>query len=157
MFRTESKLSVKGILLVTIQPASSHDVEAILELIEPFVVDQLLLRRDRDEILRLTKRGFVARDGTKIVGFASVEVYSRKLAEVQCLAVAKAYQKQGVGKLLVNECIKLARDENILELMAISASDEFLKQCGFDYSLPNQKRALFYRFDAHQEQPSDVP
>jgi hypothetical protein len=31
--------------------------------------------------------------------------------------------------------------------MAISASDHFLKESGFDYSLPNQKRALFYRFD----------
>jgi len=27
--------------------------------------------------------------------------------------------------------------------MAISASDAFLKECGFDYSLPKQKRALF--------------
>jgi len=27
--------------------------------------------------------------------------------------------------------------------MAISTSDDFLMQCGFDYSLPNQKRALF--------------
>ena len=29
------------------------------------------------------------------------------------------------------------------EPMAISASDEFLIRCGFDYSLPGQKRALF--------------
>ena len=28
-------------------------------------------------------------------------------------------------------------------LKAISARDEFLVSCGFDYSLPGQKRALF--------------
>jgi amino-acid N-acetyltransferase len=133
--------------LIKVTHASADHVEAILELIEPFVQAQLLLRRDREEILRLTRRGFVANDGNKVIGFASVEVYSKKLAEIHCLAVAEGYQKQGIGKLLVNKCIQLARDEDILELMAISASDEFLKQCGFDYSLPNQKRALFYRFE----------
>ena len=133
-------------LLIKIESARDEHVDQILELIEPFVQAELLLRRDRDEILRLSKRGFVALYAGDVVGFASVEVYSKKLAEIQCLAVRQEFQKQGIGKRLVKKCIELAEFEGILELMAISASDPFLKECGFDYSLPNQKRALFYRF-----------
>lgn len=133
-------------LLISIKSASDEHIDQILELIEPFVEAELLLHRDRDEILRLSKRGFVAMHDHDLIGFASVEVYSKKLAEIQCLAVRQEFQKQGIGKRLVRKCIELAENEGILELMAISASDPFLKECGFDYSLPNQKRALFYRF-----------
>ncbi len=34
-----------------------------------------------------------------------------------------------------------------MEVMAISSSDEFLREIGFDYSLPEQKKALFYEVE----------
>ena len=138
--------------MIRIVEATDDDVESVLKLIQPFVDQELLLPRDSGEIQRLAKRGFVAREETDegmspVIGFSSVDVYSKKMAEIHCLAVHVDYQHMGVGKLLVAECIELAKREGILELMAISSSDNFLKNCGFDYSLPNQKRALFYRFD----------
>ncbi len=129
---------------IVIRAATAADIDDVLELLTPFVDRQLLLPRGRDEINALLNSAFCAVDGTRIVGFAAVEIYSRKLAELQCLAVHGDYQRHGTGKLLVQHCIKLSRDRQILELMAISASDQFLRECGFDYSLPNQKRALFY-------------
>jgi amino-acid N-acetyltransferase len=129
---------------IVIRPATAADIDDVLELLTPFVDQQLLLPRERAEIKALLASAFCAVEGTRIVGFAAVEIYSRKLAELQCLAVHENYQRHGIGKQLVSHCIKLSRDRQILELMAISASDQFLKECGFDYSLPNQKRALFY-------------
>jgi amino-acid N-acetyltransferase len=35
--------------------------------------------------------------------------------------------------------------------MAISASDEFLRKLGFDYSLPEQKRALFFQLHSRDD------
>ena len=78
----------------------------------------------------------------RCVGFAAVEVYSSKLAELQCLAVHPDYQRTGIGKLLVEQCVARARDLGVMEVMAISSSESFLRGCGFDYSLPDQKRAL---------------
>ena len=127
--------------------AKTEDIDEIMEVIQPFVDAQILLPRNREEIQRLSKRGFVAVCDGRVIGFASVEIYSSKLSEIQCLAVKKEFQHKGVGKLLVADCINLAREEGVIELMAISSSEEFLKSCGFDYSLPDQKRALFYRFD----------
>ena len=106
-----------------------------------------LLKRDVSEIRELIPRGFTAfeqvGDTEKIVGFASVEVYSKKLGEILSLAVDEAYQGLGVGKLLVAACVEMARELGVKELMAISSSDEFLMNCGFNYTLPDEKRALF--------------
>jgi amino-acid N-acetyltransferase len=130
---------------VIIRAAVAEDVPHIAELITPFVAERKLLPRSEQELLELTRNGFVAVDGERIVGFAAVEVYSKKLAEVQCLAVCQTRQREGIGKRLVRQCIRRSRELNVLELMAISASEAFLRDCGFDYSLPEQKRALFYQ------------
>ena len=53
----------------------------------------------------------------------------------------------------IERCVARAKELKIRELMAISASDKFLMDCGFGYSLPNQKRALFVQtFDESHEQ-----
>jgi amino-acid N-acetyltransferase len=139
---------------VIIRAALPTDVPQIAELIAPFVEEKKLLPRTDAELLELTRNGFVAVGGDRVVGFAAVEVYSKKLAEIQCLAVCGSRQREGIGKRLVRQCIRRSRELNILELMAISASEAFLRDCGFDYSLPEQKRALFHQ--PHLEQPEDL-
>ena len=119
------------------------DVGLVYEFLEPFMASGFLLRRDRDELSRLMVYCFGAFSGEQIVGFAAVEIYSKKLAELQCLAVNPGFRRMGIGKSLVSYCCDVAKQVGVKELMAISASDEMFKACGFDYSLPNQKKALF--------------
>lgn len=128
---------------VTIRPASVEDVPAVYQLTLPFVEQRKLLRRSEDDLRELVPNGFVADDQGTVVGFAAVEIYSKKLAELQCLAVDARYQGQGLGKRLVQACVARAKEQNVLELMAITAMESFFQDCGFDYSLPDQKRALF--------------
>jgi amino-acid N-acetyltransferase len=126
-----------------IRLARIDDVPRIAELVEPFVEERKLLRRSQEELRDLARNGFVAEDQGQVIGFAAVEIYSKKLAELQCLAVDAGYQGRGIGKRLVEACIRCAKDHRVLELMAITAMDAFFQDCGFDYSLPDQKRALF--------------
>jgi amino-acid N-acetyltransferase len=130
---------------VEIRPATAADIAGIAQLIAPFVHTKKLLPRTEEELNDLTRNGFVAISVDEIVGFAAIDVYSRKLAELVCLAVTDDRQREGIGKKLVQHCVDRARELKVLELLAISASDAFLKECGFDYSLPDQKRALFYQ------------
>ena len=123
--------------------AVESDAELLCEFLKLFVEAKQLLPRTTEELRRLTEFAWVARLEGKIVGFCAVEVYSCKLAEIQCMAVNPSVQRRGVGKGLVSRCVELARQEGVLELMAISSSDEFLNSCGFDHSLPEQKRAFF--------------
>ena len=124
---------------------------AVTKLLKPLVERRLLLRRTASETAALLTTGFVAEHQQEIIGFASVEIYSKKLAEIQCLAVQEAHRRHGLGSLLVRHCVELARQRGVMEVMAISSSDTFLQSLGFDYSLPEQKRALFYQLRSRAE------
>lgn len=129
---------------ITIRLAQASDIDALSNLIEPFVEQGRLLPRTYDELEELLPNCFVAvLDDGQIVGCAALEIYSKKLAEVRSLAVASRMQGMGVGKMLVNACVDLASEKNVLEVMAITSSEEFFKSCGFDFMLPQKKKALF--------------
>lgn len=125
------------------------DLDLILRLIEPFVEQQLLIPRTAKEVSDLLEHGYVAVTGDAIVGFAAIEIYSRKLAEIQCLAVSSKAHGMGIGTQLITACLDIAKQHRVLEVMAISSSGNFLEKCGFDYSLPGQKRALFFNTGDH--------
>lgn len=126
-----------------IRPTDPIDVPALTLFIEPFVQQGRLLPRTYDELEDLTEHGFVAIAAGKIVGFAALEIYSKKLAELRSLAVSSAHQGQGIGKALVQACLDLAKERRIFEVMAITSSEEFFQRCGFDFSLPGERKALF--------------
>ncbi len=126
-----------------IRGATPDDVSQIAQLIEPFVARKQILPRSIEEIGQLVKNGFVADAGGQVVGFAAIEIYSKKLAELLCLAVSEPYQNRGLGRELVNHCVERARSLNVYEVMAITADEKFFGDCGFHYILPEQKRALF--------------
>jgi len=116
------------------------DVQAFLQ---PFMDNQDLLPRTSLELQLLLKHGFVCRQQNQIVGFAAFEMYSKKLGEIQCLAVDAQLRRQGIGGKLVEMCVQRAREQKVKEVLAISASEDMFRSCGFDYSLPDQKRAFF--------------
>ncbi len=130
---------------VSIRQAVPTDAAAIHALMRPYVMQRLLLGRTEAEVIELTRHGFVAvrDDPEKLIGFSAIEVYSPKLAELQCLAVSHDFQGSGVGRALVARSVRRARSLGVMEVLAISSTEDFFKGCGFDYSLPDQKKALF--------------
>ncbi len=138
----------------TIRPARAADAARIAELIEPFVRSGKLLPRTSREIADLMATGFVAEAGGAIVGFAALEIYSKKLAEIRSLAVAEGRQGMGLGSRLVVACVDLARDRGILEVMVVTSSEDFFRSCGFDFTLPGEKKALFIQPTSSQRPPS---
>ena len=123
--------------------ATQEDLGDVQDFLRPFMDKQLLLPRTSLELQLLLKHGFICRSEDRVVGFAAFEMYSKKLGEIQCLAVDADFRRLGVGTELVNRCVERARAEKVKEVLAISASEEMFRSCGFDYSLPNQKRAFF--------------
>lgn len=126
-----------------IRNATLRDIPSLQDFLQSFVDAEQILPRDDDELATLIRHGFIAFEDARIVGFAALEIYSRKLAEIQALAVDPQLQRRGLGTILVQRCVERAKAENVLELMAITASESLFISVGFDYSLPNQKRALF--------------
>lgn len=145
---------------VVIRPVRDDERGLVLELIAPFVEQQKLLPRTIDELDLLIPNGFVADADGRLIGFATLEVYSKKLAEVRSLVVAEEFQGRGLGRRLVEACVQRARERNVLEVMAISSSEQFFRACGFDFTLPGEKKAFFLQTGTipalHASPPPDV-
>jgi N-acetylglutamate synthase-like GNAT family acetyltransferase len=125
------------------RPARKTDIAGLLAFIHPFVQQGRLLARTEQEMDDLIVHGFVAVDQDRIVGFAALEIYSSKMAEIRSLAVDPEHQGKGIGRRLVEHCVSRARERHVLEVMAITSSEQFFRQCGFDFTLPGEKKALF--------------
>jgi N-acetylglutamate synthase-like GNAT family acetyltransferase len=130
---------------ITVRAAKGSDVRGLSALIEPFVQRRILLPRTIDELALLLPNYFIAECEGKLIGCAALEIYSSKLAELRSLVVSPEFQGHGVGKKLVEACVNRAREERVLEVMAITSSEEFFRTCGFDFTLPGEKKALFFQ------------
>jgi amino-acid N-acetyltransferase len=130
---------------VVIRPADLSDAADVARFLAPFVARGELLPRTAEELLTLLRHGFVAEAQGRIVGFTALEIYSDKLAEVQCVSVDEAFRGHGIGRRLVTLCVDRARQFQIAETLAISAREEVLRSCGFNHILPGAKVALFVR------------
>ncbi|MCY3718176.1 MAG: GNAT family N-acetyltransferase [Anaerolineaceae bacterium] len=123
--------------------ARREDVAAIRALIEPHVTSGRLLQRATEEVEFLLPTFVVAEQDGKVVGCAALEIYSSRLAEVRSLAVTDAMQGLGVGRRLVEACVAIARERRVMEVMAITSNDAFFRAVGFDFTLANERKALF--------------
>lgn len=128
---------------IIVRAARADDVDGIKSFIVPFVEAKKLLPRTTRELKKLIQTGFVAIAGGKVVGFATLEIYSKKLAELRSLCVDGNHQGMGIGKRLTKACLDLARERHIFEVMVITSADQFFLTCGFDFTLPGEKKALF--------------
>jgi len=128
---------------IRIRKAVTDDLVELSDFIVPFVQSGELLPRTFDELEDLLETSFIARLDGRIVGCAALEIYNKKLCEIRSLAVDPAAQGLGIGKKLVEACVALAEREGIYEIMAISVAEDFFRSCGFDFTLPNLKKAFF--------------
>jgi amino-acid N-acetyltransferase len=126
-----------------IRPSTADDFDAVEEFITPFVESKWLLPRTTEELSQLLPNGFVAECDGAIVGFAALEIYSSKLAELRSLCVDANYQRMGIGSQLVEACVSKAKERRVYEILVVTSSDEFFRRCGFDFTLPGEKKALF--------------
>lgn len=140
---------------VIIRLADDNDLTKITEFIQPFIDEKKLLPRTLDELEHLLNTLYVAEVNGNIVGCAALEIYSKKLAEIRSLAVSSDIQGLGVGRKLVNACVALAQHHNILEVMAVTSSEAFFMACGFDFTLPGEKKALFFQTNDNQTNDKD--
>ena len=77
----------------------------------------------------------VARDAAgKVVGCVALDEYAPSLAELVSLAVAPEAQGQGLGKRLIAEAERVARQRGYTELFAVSLADTLFLGMGFAQS-----------------------
>jgi GNAT superfamily N-acetyltransferase len=136
-----------------VRPLQIQDAPAVLAIVdglrEWFTEDA---RRKSMPVDLRHQRGFVAAEGDLIAGFISLYIAEGKL-NIGWLGVDKAKQRQGIGKLLIQQAEGLARDLGITELATYTLGDSV------DYAPYEQTRAFYLKqgFEIYQRVQTDNP
>jgi len=118
--------------MISYQKALINDIDEILSLIEESIANELILPLSYEQITETIRDFFVAIDDKeKICGVVSLHIYTDDLAEVRTLVVKKNIQNNGIGKQLINECIKNAKVLGIKQVFALTKVLNFFQSLGF--------------------------
>ena len=111
--------------------ATIDSVPQIHKLINAFAEQGEMLARPLSEIYENLRDFFVIQDGQHLLGTAALHIAWADIAEVKSLAVSQANHQQGLGKALVQACIKEAREIGIPRIFCLTYAPVFFRRCGF--------------------------
>ena len=78
-----------------------------------------------------------------VVGCCALQIYSPRLAELRSLAIDPDFTGLGIAKMLVERCLRRARQRNVKQVLAVSSETAFFERCGFS-TFFREKTALFH-------------
>jgi bifunctional protein argH len=131
------------VFLVEYKTAKLKDIKAMQEMVADEVKKGIILPRSDSEIAQNIRSYTLALKDNKIVGYASLYIYSIELAEIRSLVVSKNLRANGIGSNLVKILLEEAKFQDIKKVFALTYADKFFKKLGFleisKEELPDQK------------------
>ncbi|WP_047552712.1 ribosomal protein S18-alanine N-acetyltransferase [Methylotenera sp. G11] len=92
------------------RPMIESDIDAIMQ-IEPYIYSHPWSRGNFSDSLVSGYSAWVLLDGAQIIGYSLMMMVLDE-AHLLNLSIAKAYQKQGLGRLLLEHMIAIAKRQN---------------------------------------------
>jgi len=133
------------------------DAGQILELVNPYAAQGLMLPRTLDQIASRIDSYVVAADaGGRVIACAALEEYSPSLAEVSSVAVAPAHHGNGLGTQVVLGVERVARSRDIEELFALSLTDQFFLSLSYKPTTISRYPEKLARYDALSRSGVDI-
>lgn len=114
-----------------IRKAKISDLKQVHKLINDFARREQMIPRSLNEIYETLRDFVVCEDYGDICGVCALHIMWEDLAEIRSLAVDKKYQKKGIGKTLVKQCLKEAKALGLKRIFALTYQPAFFKKIGF--------------------------
>ena len=114
-----------------IRKATIKDIKEIQRLINRFADKDLMLPRSLNELYENIRDFFVCEDKKKVIGCSALHISWDDLVEIKSLAVDKKYQREGIGKALVETCIDEAKSLGAKKVFTLTYVPDFFKKIGF--------------------------
>lgn len=114
-----------------VRPAAIGDVPTLHHLLERYAAKGNLLPRTFSELYRHLRDFFVIEIDGKVVACGALEIFTEDLGEVRSLVVDEAYERRGLGRLMVERVIQEARTIGLKRLMALTYVPTFFHKLGF--------------------------
>lgn len=114
-----------------IRKAKIADIKYIHKLVNEFARKEEMLPRALNDLYEGIRDFYVYDEKGTIKGVCALRILWEDLAEIRSLAVKEEYQKLGIGKRLVNKCLKEAKELGIKRVFALTYYPDFFKKLGF--------------------------
>lgn len=116
---------------MTTRKARMSDLPAMLELINGFARQGIMLPRNEFELSESIRDFTVAERGGEVLGCAALHFYGPAYAEVRSLAVAPQAQGTGAGRMLMEALEREAREFDLEVLFAFTYVPGFFAKSGY--------------------------
>lgn len=121
---------------ITVRRARTPDVKAIRSFVDAYAPDRKLLNKPTVTLYEDVQEFWVATQpeasGTAaVVGCGALHVMWEDLAEIRTLAVAPAMRRQGIGHLLLDHLLAVAREIGVRRLFCLTFEVDFFAAHGF--------------------------
>jgi amino-acid N-acetyltransferase len=116
---------------LTVRKAVMHDIAPILDLINGYAANGIMLPRTEFEMSEAIRDFTVVLRGEQLVGCGALHFYSPTLAEIRSLAVADSAKKYGVGRRIVEALLAEAQVYELDAVFAFTYVVEFFRKVGF--------------------------
>lgn len=116
---------------ITIRPATEADVDAILDIVNYYAGQNLMLPRTAEQIRRVLRDFLVAEDNGRVVACGSNVPLTPHLVELRSLAVLPEYRGTGLGRRLVEALVAKAQADGYEQICVLTLVESFFSRCGF--------------------------
>ena len=114
-----------------IRKATVDDVKKMQKLINYYAKRDKMLPRSLNELYENIRDFFVDAEGARICGCCALHVDWDDLSEIKSLAVDPGKAGAGIGRKLLEECMKEAKSLKLKKVFALTYVPKFFRQFGF--------------------------
>ena len=116
---------------LSVRKAAMRDIRPILELINGYAAQGVMLPRTEFELSEAIRDFTVVTAGKELMGCGALHFYSPTVAEIRSLAVHEHAKKLGVGRKLVEALAAEAEQYELDAVFAFTYVVEFFNKVGF--------------------------
>ncbi len=132
-----------------VEKARVSDANSMHRMVSYFADKGEMLPRALSDIYEGIREYFVVKEGDQVVACVALHVTWVDLAEIRSLAVAEQEQNQRIGSLLIQACLKEAKELGIPKVFCLVRKPAFFEKHGFQLidktELPRKVWAECYR------------
>lgn len=114
-----------------IRKATIGDVKKIQKLINYHAKRNKMLPRSLNELYENVRDFFVYSEGDNVYGCCALHIDWEDLSEIKSLAVSPGRSGKGIGRRLIEECMKDAKKLKVRKVFALTYVPGFFEKFGF--------------------------
>ena len=116
---------------LAVRKAAIRDIHAILDLINAYAAEGVMLPRTEFEMSENIRDFSVAYEEDILVGCGALHFYTPLTAEVRSLAVRPQVKQHGIGRAIVENLEAEARENDLESIFAFTYVPDFFAKLGF--------------------------